>query len=147
MKPVIIDIQGIGPAAEESLAEHGYRTLRKLAGTTVEKLATVPGFSEARAGKVIAAAAELLRSESGEKGAKGKQAGKEKKGKKDKRGKKDKKGKKGKKGKKDKKGKKGKKGKKAGNNRRRGPGTRREHLWSTGRQTRHCASRPCHDNP
>jgi len=114
MKPVIIDIQGIGPAAEESLAEHGYRTLRKLAGTTVEKLATVPGFSEARAGKVIAAAAELLQADNGEKDAKDKKAkhaGKEKKGKKDKRGKKnkkDKKGKKGKKGKKDKKGKKGK---------------------------------------
>ena len=113
MKATIIDIQGIGPAAEESLAEHGYRTLRKLAGTTVEKLATVPGFSEARAGKVIAAAAELLHSDSGEKDVKGKQAkqaGKKKKGKKDKRGKKDKKGKKNKKGKKGKKGQEGQEG-------------------------------------
>lgn len=109
MKPAIIDIPGIGPAAEESLYEHGFKTLRKLAGASVEKVAGVPGFSEARAGKTIAAAAALLSSGTGDKDSKAKHGGKKKKHKKDK---KDKKGKKGKRGKKDKKDKKGKKGKK-----------------------------------
>jgi len=116
VKPTIIDIPGIGPAAQGTLAEHGIRTLRKLAGTSVTKLATVPGFSEARAGKVIDAASDLLASTvSGiastapdDTGKKDKQGGK---GKKDKKGKKGKKGGKGKKGKKNKKNKK-KKGKK-----------------------------------
>ena len=90
MKPTIIDIPGIGPAAQGTLAEHGIRTLRKLAGTSVTKLATVPGFSEARAGKVIDAASDLLASTvSGiastapdDTGKKDKQGGKGKKGKK-----------------------------------------------------------------
>ncbi|MDX1697425.1 MAG: helix-hairpin-helix domain-containing protein [Thiohalobacterales bacterium] len=60
MKPAIIDIPGIGPVAEATLAEHGFRKLKKLARTSIERLATVPGFGEARAGKVIAAARELL---------------------------------------------------------------------------------------
>ena len=111
MKAAITDIPGIGPVAAASLAEHGYQSLRKLAGTTIEKLTSVPGFSTARAGKVIAHAAELLPSESGKKG---KQASKDKHGRKDKKGKgkKDKRGKKGKKNKGGKKGKKGKKGEK-----------------------------------
>lgn len=60
MKTAIIDVPGIGPASEKILVENGFRTLRELAGTTVEKLSSVPGFSEIRASKVIKAANELL---------------------------------------------------------------------------------------
>ena len=99
MKPAIIDIVGIGPAAASTLAEYGYRTLASLARTSIDKLAEVPGFSEARAAKVIAAAGELLP-------AKAEPVSKQDK--KDKGAKKDKKGNKGKKDKKAKKNKKGK---------------------------------------
>ena len=122
MAAAITDIPGIGPVAAASLAEHGYRTLRKLASTSVEKLASVPGFSPARADKVIAAANALLPVKSKQKAASDQRKGKKSKGKgkKDKRGKKDKKDKKKGKGKgkrkdkKDKRGKKGKKDKKKG---------------------------------
>ena len=59
MKPTITDIPGIGPAAAETLAEHRIRSLAGLARASVEKIAAIPGFSEARAASVIAAAAEL----------------------------------------------------------------------------------------
>jgi hypothetical protein len=113
MKPAITDISGIGPAAAAALHEHGIKTLASLARAPVEKISAVPGFSEARATRVIAAASELLAAtatkqpddaeanasaEAGSKGKKDKKdkpKGKGKKGKKDK-GKKDKKGKKGK---------------------------------------------------
>jgi len=106
MEQGIIDITGIGPAAANTLAEHGYSTLKSVAATSVEKLAEVPGFSEARAAKVIAAAAELQPAKAEPASKKGK---KDKGPKKDKKGKKVKKGKKGKKGKDKKKDKKGKK--------------------------------------
>jgi NAD-dependent DNA ligase len=60
MKPAIIDIPGIGPAAAEALAEHRVKSLASLARASVETISAIPGFSEARAAKVIAAAAELL---------------------------------------------------------------------------------------
>jgi len=60
MKPVITDISGIGPAAAETLAEHRIKSLAGLARASVEKISAIPGFSEARAAKIIAAAAELL---------------------------------------------------------------------------------------
>jgi len=121
MKPAIIDIPGIGPAAAETLAEHRIRTLAALARASVEKISAIPGFSEARAASVIAAAAELTAatgatptatdegaSEKSDKGKKDKK--KDKKEKKKGKGKDKKKDKKKSKGKK--KGKKGKKGKK-----------------------------------
>ena len=131
MAAATTDIPGIGPVAAASLAEHGYRTLKKLASASVEKLASVPGFSTARAGKVIAAARELLPANNDTKGAGAQRPdkGKDKRGKKDKKDKKKGKGKgkgkgkdkknkkkdkKDKRGKKDKKGKKGKKDKKKG---------------------------------
>lgn len=101
MKPAITDIAGIGPAAATALAEHGFSSIESISATSVEKLALVPGFSTARAAKVIAAASALAPA-----------AADSQPGKKDKGAKKDKKkekGGKGKKGKKDKKGKKGKK--------------------------------------
>ena len=60
MKPVITDIPGIGPAAAATLDEHGIKSLAGLANSSVEKINTVPGFSEARAIKILAAATELL---------------------------------------------------------------------------------------
>jgi len=60
MKTTIIDVPGIGPDSEKILIENGFKTLKGLAGTTVEKLTSVPGFGIARAGKVIKAANELL---------------------------------------------------------------------------------------
>jgi len=59
MKPTIIDIGGIGPAAVAALAEHRIKSLASLARASIETVAAIPGFSEARAAKVIAAAAEL----------------------------------------------------------------------------------------
>jgi NAD-dependent DNA ligase len=59
MKPAIIDITGIGPAAAAALGEHGFSSLKALARASAEQVSAVPGFSTARAEKVIAAAAEL----------------------------------------------------------------------------------------
>jgi hypothetical protein len=99
MKPAITDITGIGPAAAAALGEHGLSSIKELATASVEQVSAVPGFSTARAEKVIAAAAELLATPGTQAAASDKpeKARKEKK-KKDKK-KKDKKGKKGKKGK------------------------------------------------
>jgi len=100
MKPAIIDIAGIGPAAASALGEHGFSSVRKLATASVAQVNTVPGFSAARAQKVIAAAAELLAgstdtavAEMPEKTPKDKKSRKDKKNKKkkDKKNKKDKK--------------------------------------------------------
>jgi hypothetical protein len=66
MKPTIIDITGIGPAAANTLGEHGFSSLKSLARASVEQVATVPGFSTLRAQKAIAAAAELLAESSAE---------------------------------------------------------------------------------
>ena len=118
MKPAINDIAGIGSVAVEALAEHGIMTLANLSKASVQKIAAIPGFSEARSTRVIAGATELLAAAGITQPAKEKKSGKKDKtgGKGKGKGKKDKK-KKGK-GKKDKKGKgKGKnkgKGKKKG---------------------------------
>ncbi|MCG6899118.1 MAG: helix-hairpin-helix domain-containing protein [Gammaproteobacteria bacterium] len=60
MKPAITDIPGIGPAAAAALGEHKITSVARLAGASVETISAVPGFSEARATRVISAAAELL---------------------------------------------------------------------------------------
>jgi hypothetical protein len=101
MKPALIDIRGIGPAAAAVLQEHGIGSVKTLAGMSPTDLAAVPGFSETRAAGVIAAAAALLPAKAG----KGKLADKAKAAKGDKKVKKDKKSKKDKKNKKDKRGK------------------------------------------
>ncbi|MEN8204931.1 MAG: helix-hairpin-helix domain-containing protein [Pseudomonadota bacterium] len=93
MKPAIIDIPGIGPAAAETLAEHRIKGLVSLSKASIEQITAIPGFSEARAARVIAAATELL-AESGttrpdtDKGASVKQSKVAVKGKKDKKEKK-----------------------------------------------------------
>lgn len=100
MEAEIIDISGIGPAAAATLDEYGIKSLADLANASVEKITTVPGFSEARAVRVLAAATELLAAsgitrssiETEQKsGNKDKAAGKGKKDKKNKGKKKDKK--------------------------------------------------------
>ena len=103
MEPEIIDIPGIGPAAAAALDEHGITSLADLANASVETITTVPGFSEARAVRVLAAATELLpasgitpSAKEKKSGKKDKAAGKGKKGKKDKKDKKKKDKKKGK---------------------------------------------------
>jgi Holliday junction resolvasome RuvABC DNA-binding subunit len=99
MKPAITDISGIGPAAAAALSEQGFDSLKALATASVEQVSAVPGFSAARAQKVIAAAAELLATPPAEPTATDEpEKGRKDKKKKDKK-KKDKKGKKGKKGK------------------------------------------------
>ena len=96
MTQAITDIAGIGPAAAAALGEQGFNSLKALAKASVEQVSTVPGFSAARAQKVIAAATELLATSTAETGTSDEpeKSGKDKK-KKDKK-KKDKKGKKGK---------------------------------------------------
>ena len=64
MKPAIIDIKGIGPAAAETLAEYGINSVDALAEASIETIVAIRGFSETRAAMVIAEAAEL-RSASG----------------------------------------------------------------------------------
>ena len=112
MKPVINDIPGIGPAAVVTLAEHRIKDLASLAKASIEQIAAIPGFSEARAAQVIPAAAELLAASGTTQPATEAAVKKSKtasKGKKDKKDKKDKKKGKGKDKKKDKKKGKGKK--------------------------------------
>lgn len=108
MNPTIIDIPGIGPAAVETLAEHRIRTVRALARASVQKIASIPGFSEARAAKVKEAAAALLADQGTAAGSENileepREKDKEKRGKKGKKDKKKDKGKKQKKHKKDRK--------------------------------------------
>jgi len=91
MKPAILDIQGIGPAAARALAEHNLKTLKALAGASIDEIAAVPGFSVARATNVAAAATGLLAASGmsmpaddnakkpARKGKKGKKAGKDNK--------------------------------------------------------------------
>jgi Holliday junction resolvasome RuvABC DNA-binding subunit len=60
MKQAITEITGIGPAAAAALGEQGFDSVRALARASVEQVSAVPGFSAARAQKVITAAADLL---------------------------------------------------------------------------------------
>jgi len=93
MKQAITDITGIGPAAAAALGEQGFDSLKALARASVEQVSAVPGFSTARAQKVIAAAAELLATSTAEAATSGEPAtgDKEKKKKDKKKGGKDKK--------------------------------------------------------
>ena len=93
MKPAIINIPGIGPAAVETLDEHDIKSLAALANASAEKITTITGFSEACTVRILAAANELLVSsgtipsakDKGKKsGKKDESAGKGKKGKKSK---------------------------------------------------------------
>ena len=62
MAAQLIKITGIGPAAAQTLMDHGFKTVESIADTTIEKLSAVPGFSVIRAQKTIDAAKQLLAS-------------------------------------------------------------------------------------
>jgi len=56
----ITKISGIGPSTAEVLKQHGFSSAEDIAGAPVERVAEVPGFGPARAGRVQAAARALL---------------------------------------------------------------------------------------
>ncbi len=60
MKPQLTDVRGIGPSTAQALEAQGIRTVAALAKASTAKVTAAPGFGEARAADVIAAAAELL---------------------------------------------------------------------------------------
>jgi outer membrane biosynthesis protein TonB len=64
MAAPLIKITGIGPAAANTLMDHGFKTVESIADTAVEELSAVPGFSVIRAQKTIDAAKQLLASTS-----------------------------------------------------------------------------------
>jgi hypothetical protein len=64
MNTSVDNISGIGPAAAAALGNEGFSDLASLAGATVDQVASIRGFSEVRAAKVISAAASLLKSSS-----------------------------------------------------------------------------------
>jgi len=103
MAIALTEVTGIGESTVKLLVEHGYENAEDLAEATLAGLTVVPGFSEVRAGRVIAAAQQLVAAAKPKAKPKAKAAPKAKsKQKKEKKQKKDKKGDK-KKGKKDKK--------------------------------------------
>ena len=60
MASEITNIAGIGSTTAAVLSQHKFSTVASIANTTVEQLSAVPGFSDARAGKTIDAARQLL---------------------------------------------------------------------------------------
>ena len=60
MKSTMTDVTGIGIKTAEVLAEHKIKTPAALAKASIEKITSIPGFSEARAATVIEAAKTLL---------------------------------------------------------------------------------------
>lgn len=59
MKHSITDISGIGESTAALLAEHGIDSIKVLRKGGVKKLCLVPGFGEARATRILAAARML----------------------------------------------------------------------------------------
>jgi hypothetical protein len=60
MNVTITEISGIGTKTAEILTKHGFKTVGAIAGSTVEKLSSVPGFGATRARTTIKAATALL---------------------------------------------------------------------------------------
>ena len=60
MRPTMTDVMGIGIKTAEILAEHRVKTPAALAKASIEKISSIPGFSEARAATMIEAAKTLL---------------------------------------------------------------------------------------
>ena len=56
MATTLIEVNGIGPATAKTLAEHGIESAEDLAGAKLGTIMAVPGFSEIRATRTIAAA-------------------------------------------------------------------------------------------
>lgn len=59
--PQLSKISGVGPATARVLAESGFTSVEAVAKATIQEMARVPGFGEARA-KVVISAAGLLQS-------------------------------------------------------------------------------------
>jgi transcription termination factor NusA len=60
MTTPVIAVGGIGAGTAQVLAEHGITNAEQLGKTSVSDLVAIPGFSNARAQKVIQGAKELL---------------------------------------------------------------------------------------
>jgi hypothetical protein len=60
MSKTLTQISGVGPDTAKLLVEQGLTSPSEIAGASIERLCAVPGFSMARAGRVIKAANELL---------------------------------------------------------------------------------------
>jgi hypothetical protein len=60
MTVTITKISGIGTKTAEILTKHGFKSVKAIAGSTVENLSSVPGFGSARARTTIKAATALL---------------------------------------------------------------------------------------
>jgi nucleotidyltransferase/DNA polymerase involved in DNA repair len=56
----ITDISGIGTSTAATLAKHGIKTAKDLANATIEKIVSIPGFSQTRADRVKKDAISLL---------------------------------------------------------------------------------------
>jgi len=61
MNTPIIEISGVGPQTAEILSQKGYTCAEDLAVASEKDLLNIKGFGAARAGKIIEAAAELVR--------------------------------------------------------------------------------------
>jgi NAD-dependent DNA ligase len=60
MATSVLQVKGIGPAAEKILAKAGITTAENLAAATPEALSAIPGFGESRARQVIANAKQAV---------------------------------------------------------------------------------------
>ena len=60
MKMQLTDVRGVGPSTARALEALGIRTVAALAEASPKTVASAPGFGEARAADVVAAAAALL---------------------------------------------------------------------------------------
>jgi len=60
MKTQLTDVRGVGPSTARNLEALGIRTVAALAESSAREVATVRGFGEARAAKVIATAGAML---------------------------------------------------------------------------------------
>jgi len=64
MPRALTSISGIGPAAAETLKQHGFKSAEAIAQATAEELSVVPGFGTIRSENTIKAAIELVNPES-----------------------------------------------------------------------------------
>ncbi|MDF1581467.1 MAG: helix-hairpin-helix domain-containing protein [Desulfuromonadales bacterium] len=60
MSTSLLEVSGIGPAAESLLTEHGIKSAEDLAAASLATIMAVPKFSEIRANRVIAAAKAVV---------------------------------------------------------------------------------------
>ena len=90
-EPKLNKISGVGPATAQVLAESGFASVEAVAKANIQEIARVPGFGEARAATVIAAAGLLQSSDDAPSSGESSKKDKSKKRKKKKKKRKDKK--------------------------------------------------------